>query len=150
MPTPSSDAATGAAASAAITLDPGSQLARRPCAFSVATTCSTDAASIPKRDAYSSAEIVLPAAISAARSAALRTLRPKLRKTVVAVSAGPRSTARLIAAGRVRGGFWVVSWLITLPTCWGGLGWGPVQAEALAKHTIRPMLAAVDLNFTGN
>src|SRR6266702_5555456 len=141
MSTPSSCETDGAGPSAAIRLDGGCQTARRPAASSVATARWTRTGSGPKRAAYSDADTVLPDASSASSWPWLRTFRPKLRKTVVEESAGPRRVEWLIAATSVGGGF-----SRPLPTCWGGLGWGDWQAETATRKIAA---AATAGNFTG-
>src|SRR5216683_1816205 len=104
MSTWRSDAAAGAGPSAAITLDGGHQIACRPAAFTADTACCTRRGSGPKRAAYSAGETVRPEPRRAASWSWLRAMRPKLKKTVVVQSAGPRWAARRMAVARVGGG----------------------------------------------
>src|SRR6266550_2781470 len=97
-------AAAGAGPSAEIRLDGETQVARRRAARKTAIAGWTSPGSGPNLAAYSEGKIVFSAASSAASSSACRALRLRLRDTAVAVSAGPRSVADLIALASVGAG----------------------------------------------
>src|SRR2546423_1884682 len=140
MSTPSSCDTAGAGPSAAMRLDGGRQEGRRPAASSAATATRTNAGSGPKRAAHSGAGTVWPDPTRASSWAWLRTVRPKLRKTVVEESAGPRGVDLRIASARVGVGI-----SIAPAFSWEGLGWGVLHPTRPSDATRINAVAAANL-----
>src|SRR6267378_1042037 len=90
-------ATTGAGPPAAISAEPGRHVASRPADVSAPSAAWTLPGSGPKRVVYSVVVTVRPDAIRFASSSALRTFRPRLRSTWVAMPLGPSLVACLIA-----------------------------------------------------